>query len=217
MEKCPSCNRVFYNITDFPKIHLLEFLRTNSEDIPKNIHGTKTINLFEENEHKAYRVPNNVLRYFRQNPDKREMVTSKYIYTFHPEKDAPYANKDIYRRRLNYTTIIKKLLSDNLSLKKYFGRLESIVGKTIPMSRLFPNWEKTLQMGSIGQAYIIPKSKADTGDNNNQLVLGFTEDKEDKRNNCRECDVSVFYGGGPCFNNIKVGDIKYKGVLQKSK
>ncbi len=207
VNQCPTCDRKFEGIRDFPLVYVMEVSIIKPDQIPKAIPHWYTEDLLEKKSRDWNReiVPAEVLTHFKTHPDEDTLVHSDDFIYQRPYEDTKefrevsgdgrqkqLKDPKFWKRRQNYAPAIKKIMEENQSVKQYFEGLEQVVGQEVPTSRLLPNWE---QYG--------------------HLTLGLNESKQ-RTNEYRVSEINLF-GDGPRGDGLRqilqVGQIKYEGRI----
>ena len=175
LEQCPSCDRQFIRIQDFPIIYVASVSTLNPSDIPTELphwwdtHFTKqpTTHAFKK------QIPPEVAQFFESNPDEEKLVHSdSYIYkrpyletrSYREELErfpnrfakAIFIGGDEYTGRFNWSPTVRGLLETSIPLRTYLAGLKQLVGSETRTNQLFPTgWERyTLTDSEMG--YILP-------------------------------------------------------------
>lgn len=218
--QCPTCDRRFEEIRDFPLVYVIGVSIIKPDEIPKAISQWYEEDLLEKRKRGWNReiVPADVLTYFNTHPDEDELVHSDNFIYKRPLEDTkefrkicgdrtpPSSHPKFWRRSHNYAPTIRKLMEENQSVKQYFEALEQVVGQEIPTSRLLPNWEHD----GYFRVYQIPNADG--------LALNLNESGK-RTNGHRVSEINLFdkgpnmgSAGGPTLSKIlQVGHIKYAG------
>ena len=222
MDKCPTCERKFEKIEDFPLIHINSVSILEPEKVPETIPSWYDEDLLEKKTKgwKREIVPAEVLAYFKENPDKDELIHSdSFIYKRPFEDTKEYKERDgnkvpqsnnpkFWKRSQNYSAIIKKLIEKS-RLTNYFKSLEQLVGKEVQRAQIFPKFEKDEYFRCT---FEIPGT---------DYNLGFSENKT--RKGIRKAKLIIMgqgpnlgSAGGPTLSELlTVGKIEYEGRIKK--
>ncbi len=219
MDKCPCCGRPFKSIGEFPRIRIMEVRILDTSEIPEKIPSWKI------EEIPISEVPPEVVDFFLENPDEKEVCYSDYIY-YPPKivnlnkleediKNLVGKDKEInitirgigWRRCYNWHSFIKKLLRE-FSMKDYLERVKRKEGKEISPEELLPNWKRN----EIFDVYCAPLEERPRN-----IYLGFKEKEQYEKGRTSEI---VIYEDGPSFGLnhsiiplLSVGKIIYKPAL----
>ena len=183
MDNCPTCERKFDKISDFPLVYIAGVSFLKPDEVPQGIPNWRTEELLEKKIEKWNRelVPSEVLSYFKDNPDSDELIhTDGFIYN-RPyedtkgfidelrghEQELPKSpiNPKFWRKSRNDAQIVKKLLEENKSVKHYFEALEQMVGRKIRPAEIMPTWNPNANW----KIYPIPNAEG---------ILAFNDAKE---------------------------------------
>lgn len=151
IESCPSCDRPFQSIKDFPKVYLANVAREATPEDTRFPLSFRSAGVFVDPEKKRQgmgnrSVPVAVMELFAGHPEtKRDVVDyhgwqwtrnfSGYIDT----RTSPFTDHRTYSYDLSnndQTGLIKNIVL--LRLNKYLGRLEEQVGQEVPRDILTP-------------------------------------------------------------------------------
>jgi len=134
-DKCPTCERDFQGLQDYPLIYVAEFERVK---LPTDL----VLPFYEEI---IDRPPQEVLDHFRQNKDQKSYVCNGWEWSLENEWDT-----GSYRRgQQNQLPIVIA------KLNPYLDTLDSLVGKEVEKSQLLPNFERD---GYFRYAFKIPET-----------------------------------------------------------
>lgn len=223
MDECPTCERKFEKIEDFPLIHINSISILEPEKVPESIPSWYDEDLLEKKTKgwKREIVPAKVLAYFKENSDKDELIHSDgFIYKRpfedtkeYKERQGNEAPKPIppkfWKRSRNYSVIIKKIITENSRLTNYFKSLEQLVGKEVQRAQIFPKFKKDEY---FRYTFEIPGT---------DYNLGFSENKASK--GIRKAKLIIMSqgpnlgsGGGPTLSGLlTVGKIEYEGRIKE--
>lgn len=236
---CPTCEREFKKITDYPKVFIASVSVITPADVPAEITYWGKEDLLVEAPEKGREqglVPAEVLEYFRANPDEDKLVHSdSYIYhrpfcqtqehrrqkEAHPERyngSIKWVGEDHYKREFNYAPTIKALLEQNVPLKKYLESLQQMVGQEIPKRKVFPKW----QQHYFPRGFQIPAGFGVPDADNLGLLLRFSKEGRNTTE-YRVYEIGIWGdgpsqgAGGPTIIKIlPIGALKYEGRINSA-
>ena len=221
MDNCPACERRFEGINDFPIVYITSVSIIKPQDVPKAVPNWYHEDMLEKETEGWNRkiVPSQVLNFFKRSPDKDELVHSEFVYTrpWEDQKEnrglpAKALNRPkFWHTSFNFAPFIKKLMTENTSVKQYFSTLDELVGHEVQTLRVIPSW----QYYSHHQVYTIPDSGAG-------LMLQLSESKEKPSDN-RVTELHIHCqgpnagraGGASTHELLKIGEIQYEGRIRK--
>src|SRR3989338_1846757 len=185
MHACPSCEREFQNLTDFPLVYIVSASMIKEDGVPNKIKGDLSDPLLEKKTwgHDWAILPKEVLDYAKEHPTEDEFSFGSYIY------DRPLSPNTIktWSRYINYSSFVKDLLHDG-SVKDYIIYLEGLVSKEVKKSELMLNLPRGLEFSD--------------------LHFG-----DDRPRTCKlNCEVQE---GRQTFVHIELGQITYEGRINK--
>ena len=133
MHKCPSCDREFERIFDYPLVHVVKFERLPiSSELVLPDFGYE-IFVGPDSRCGNRRPPQEVLDFFKAN--KKEEEFEHKGYTWYKQGDWNFAN---YRKGIkNAKDIIMA------QINPYFENLEKLVGKEVSTKQILPSFGKT--------------------------------------------------------------------------
>ena len=161
---CPTCDREFEGVSDYPLVFVSKFVRATIPEITSFQIRDNTIYVGPKSECGNPRPPKEVLEYFKENQAERKFQHDGWDWVFE-------ADSHIWSRKTNLSIrdTIKKLLGApdyelkpkiwevanyNRSQKEqfakdtvmkninpYLDRLESYVGKEVPSSHILPKFD----------------------------------------------------------------------------
>jgi hypothetical protein len=130
-DKCPTCDRAFQGLEDYPFIYLARFKRV---EIPLDISlpfYDRTVFVGPNSDVMNERPPREVSDFFREHNLEECFVYDGWKWSLRGEWDIGK-----YRRELDQRSIIISRLNP------YFDTLDRFVGKNVETSRLFPPFER---------------------------------------------------------------------------
>ena len=159
IECCPTCERDFKTIKDYPKVYVASVSTITAEEVPTALPSWRDEKLEEEvspGNHHPY-VPYYVLKYFQEQSDQKELAhTDNYIYESPYPKIKEWEEQKItdperysnvhysadWRRHFNWSSIVKSVLTTSTSLIDYLNKLKNLEGSEIPTNEIFPPWDQ---------------------------------------------------------------------------
>ncbi len=219
IDTCPSCDRRFEGIVDFPLVKLVHVSVLNTTDVPAMLSHWYQDDLLEKEIRGWNRelVPTEVLAYFSTHPDIEEMAHSDGFVYGRPYEErkklrglfgtTPSSTPQFWNRSLNYTPLVKRLLEDDTPVRAYFQALGHLVGQEVsPVSRVMPAWDYNPHF----HVYEFPSEQ--------RFSLSFDESPERvdghrvSEINLRGPGPNRGRAGGTSLSTIlKLGSIRYEG------
>lgn len=206
---CPSCERDFKEIGDYPKVLIASVSVIKPDDVPAELPHWYQAPVFEKPKagRKQELVPAEVLEYFRANPDKNKLVHSdSYIYL----KDF---NEGEYERQLNYAPTIRAMIEQNTPLREYMEFLQQMTGQEVSTREILPQWERDDYFPSYFQVpseHDVPYS--------GRFLLRLREDEQGATEyrvakvGIWVQDLNVGRAGGPRIRELlPIGSLNYEG------
>lgn len=225
---CPSCEREFKRITDYPRVYVSSVSIATPDILPAAIPAWHREDLLEAPKEgwKRELVPQEVLTYFQAHPEEDSLIhADSYIYErpytqtkrYEEDHNAQTIERsrqiDFYMRQFNYSPVIRKALESNIALQEYLDFLRQTTGLEVMTKSLFPNWDEallpTFYRASAGQ--LIPGT--------DRLMLNIHEREENHLHQRAEIGIwtdgpNMGSGGGPTMIKLTtLGEIAYEGRI----
>ena len=151
MDRCPSCERPFEKMQDFPLIYMVKFQRLEIPDGLVFPNADDIVFLGPEYKSKDRTPPTQVLNYFRDNPKGTKFEHEGWTWRKQPE--TKWSNCYYSREEVN---IKDKLLSQ---LNPYLEKLEQRVSLEIKVIDVLPELRAVGITTDSSGAFIIPETK----------------------------------------------------------
>ena len=199
-DKCPTCEREFQNLDDYPLIYVASFNRGSIPADLKFPFYDWTIFVGPNSKNCNERPPSEILDFFKNNNGAKEFKYNGWKWTLKGEwEDGHYHRENPDQREI----IVVRL-------NPYLDSLDGLVGREVPKAELLPQFQRD---GRFRHAFNIPdtayqfmfneQGKTPTGLRVTELQLMGE-------------GVNLGSAGGPTIQSLaKVGHLEYEGRVRK--
>lgn len=141
MDNCPSCERQFEWMGDFPLVYVKEVSLVKPENVPSSVPSLRVSGYVREEG-----APREVVDSFRAEPLREEVAHSDgFVYSIYKMLGAACELGPVgvtFAMHKNLAPHIRGVLEHNDGMRAYLHSLEDAVGREVSRAEVIPAWEQ---------------------------------------------------------------------------